>query len=58
MKYGTMRKRSSQRGRRTRARGGKPASASALAAFESDVVLKFLEIISNIKNKNLFININ
>ena len=45
MKYGTMRKRSSQRGRRTRARGG----ASSLAAFESDVVCKFLEMLNNIK---------
>ena len=50
MKHGTMRKRSNQRGgRRTRARGGKPASASSLAAFESDVVLKFLEMLNNIK---------
>jgi DNA-binding ferritin-like protein len=50
MKYGTMRKRSNQRGgRRTRARGGKPASASSLAAFESDVVCKFLEMLNNIK---------
>ena len=50
MKYGTKRKRSNQRGgRRTRARGGKPASASSLAAFESDVVCKFLEMLNNIK---------
>lgn len=50
MKHGTMRKRSNQRGgRRTRARGGKPTSASSLAAFESDVVCKFLEMLNNIK---------
>ena len=50
MKHGTMRKRSNQRGgRRTRMRGGKPASASSLAAFESDVVCKFLEMLNNIK---------
>jgi hypothetical protein len=48
MKYGTMRKRSSQRGRRTRMRGGKGASSS-LDAFESDVVCKFLEMLNNIK---------
>lgn len=49
MKYGTMRKRSNQRGRRTRARGGKPVSASSLAAFESDVVCKFLAMLNTIK---------
>jgi len=49
MKSGTMRKRSNQRGRRTRARGGKPASASSLSAFESDVVCKFLEMLNTIK---------
>ncbi len=50
MKHGTMRKRSSQRGgRRTRAHGGKAASTSSLAAFESDVVCKFLEMLNNIK---------
>ena len=49
MKHGTMRKRSNQRGRRTRARGGKAPSASSLAAFESDVVCKFLEMLNNIK---------
>ena len=49
MKHGTMRKHSNQRGRRTRARGGKPASTSSLAAFESDVVCKFLEMLNNIK---------
>jgi hypothetical protein len=50
MKHGTMRKRSNQRGgKRTRARGGKPASASSLAAFESDVVCKFLEMLNTIK---------
>jgi hypothetical protein len=45
MKHGTMRKRSSQRGRRTRSRGG----ASSLSAFESNVVCKFLEMLNNIK---------
>ena len=50
MKYGTMRKRSNQRGGRyTRTRGGKAASASSLAAFESNVVCKFLEMLNNIK---------
>jgi len=50
MKHGTMRKRSSQRGRRTRSRGGKVASASSsLSAFESDIVCKFLEMLNTIK---------
>ena len=49
MKHDTMRKRSSQRGRRTRARGGKAVSTSSLAAFESDVVCKFLEMLNTIK---------
>lgn len=49
MKHGTMRKRSNQRGRRTRARGGKAASGSSLAAFESNVVCKFLEMLNTIK---------
>ena len=45
-----MRKRSNQRGgRRTRARGGKAAAGSSLAAFESNVVCKFLEMLNNIK---------
>jgi hypothetical protein len=47
MKQRTIGKRSNQRGRRTRTRtrGG----ASSLAAFESDVVSKFLEMLNNIK---------
>lgn len=49
MKHGTMRKRSKQFGRRTRTRGGKAPSASSLAAFESDVVCKFLEMLNTIK---------
>lgn len=49
MKHCTMRKRSNQRGRRTRARGGKAASGSSLAAFESNVVCKFLEMLNTIK---------
>ena len=49
MKSGTMRKRSNQRGRRTRARVGKPVSSSSLAAFESNVVCKFLEMLNTIK---------
>jgi hypothetical protein len=49
MKHDTMRKRSNQRGRRTRMRGGKSVSASSLAAFESDVVCKFLEMLNTIK---------
>ena len=50
MKHGTMRKRSNQRGgRRTRACGGKAATGSSLAAFESNVVCKFLEMLNNIK---------
>ena len=49
MKHGTMRKRYNQRGRRTRTRGGKPPSPSSLAAFESDVVCKFLEMLNTIK---------
>ena len=49
MKSGTMRKRSNQRGRRTRARIGKAASGSALSAFESNVVCKFLEMLNTIK---------
>ena len=50
MKHGTMRKRSNQRGgRRTRGRGGKAVSPSSLAAFESDVVSKYLEMLNNIK---------
>ena len=49
MKHGTMRKRSNQRGRRTRARGGKAPSASSLATFESDVVCKFLAMLNTIK---------
>jgi len=49
MKHGTMRKRSNQRGTRRRTRGGKSASASSLAAFESDIVSKYLEMLNNIK---------
>lgn len=49
MKHGTMRKRSNQRGTRRRARGGKAPSASSLAAFESNVVCKFLEMLNTIK---------
>jgi len=49
MKYGTMRKRSNQRGRRTRARGGKSAPASSLSAFESEIACKFLEMLNTIK---------
>ena len=50
MKHGTMRKRSNQRGRRTRSRGGKAASASSsLSAFESEIVSKYLEMLNNIK---------
>lgn len=49
MKHATMRKRSNQHGRHTRARGGKSASASSLAAFESNVVCKFLEMLNTIK---------
>ena len=49
MKHGTMRKRSNQRGRRTRSRGGKAPPASSLAAFESNIVCKFLEMLNNIK---------
>jgi len=49
MKHGTIRKRSNQRGRRTRARGGKSPSVSSLAAFESDVVCKFLAMVNTIK---------
>ena len=45
MKHGTMRKRSNQRGTRRRTRGG----ASSLAAFESNVVCKFLEMLNTIK---------
>ena len=48
MKHGTMRKRSKQRGRRTRTRGGKAPSASSLAAFESNIVCKFLEMLNTI----------
>ena len=49
MKHGTMRKRSNQRGTRRRTRGGKAAAGSSLAAFESDIVSKFLEMLNNIK---------
>ena len=49
MKHGTMRKRSNQRGTRRRTRGGKPVSASSLAAFESEIVSKYLEMLNNIK---------
>jgi hypothetical protein len=49
MKHGTMRKRSSQRVRHTRSRGGKAPSASSLSAFESDVVCKFLAMLNTIK---------
>ena len=55
MKHGTMRKRSNQRGgKRTRSRGGKAVSASSLAAFESDVVCKFLEMLNTIKVYHVF----
>lgn len=49
MKQRTIGKRSNQRGRRTRSRGGKVASISSLAAFESDVACKFLEMLNTIK---------
>ena len=49
MKHGTMRKRSNQRGTRRRTRGGKAAAGSSLAAFESNVVCKFLEMLNTIK---------
>ena len=47
MKQRTIGKRSNQRGRRTRTRTR--GAASSLAAFESDVVCKFLEMLNTIK---------
>ena len=48
MKYGTLKKRS--RARRTRKNGGgKKTRDSSISAFESDVVCKFLEMLTTIK---------